>query len=128
MQCPNCKNSNLKYLPWLGQIYECKNCSYRGPLTLEDRMQELQKLLRKIPKEKVTTYSILAKKLKTHPRAVGKLLNINPTNAPCYKVINSDGRLGGYASGLKKKIQLLKKDGIEIRNNKIDLRKYIYKF
>ena len=34
-ECPKCKSKHLKYLPWLGEIYECKKCGYRGPLTLE---------------------------------------------------------------------------------------------
>ena len=95
-----------------------------------NKMEELQRLLAKIPKGKVTTYKILATKLGLHPRHVGKLLSQNPypIKYPCYKVINSDGRLGGYSSGLKRKIQLLKKDKITIRNNSIDLTKFYFKF
>ncbi len=94
-----------------------------------NKSQLLYKLLLKIPKEKVTTYAELAKVLKSHPRAVGKMLNYNkhPEKYPCYKVIMSSGKLGGYDPGMKKKIQLLKKDGIEIKNNKIS-DKFIYRF
>ena len=92
----------------------------------------MQLLLTKIPKGKVSTYAILARKLKINPRYVGKLLSKNtyPSKYPCYKVINSDGRLGGYTSknGLKDKIKKLKKDGIEIKNNKIDLKRYCHHF
>jgi alkylated DNA nucleotide flippase Atl1 len=96
-----------------------------------NKMKEMQLLLAKIPKGKVSTYGILAKKLKVHPRYVGKLLSKNPDGIkyPCYKVIKSDGSLGGYTSknGVKDKIKKLRKDGIEIKNNKINLKKYLFK-
>jgi alkylated DNA nucleotide flippase Atl1 len=94
-------------------------------------MKEMQLLLAKIPKGKVSSYGLLAKKLKIHPRYVGKLLSKNPDGIkyPCYKVIKSDGVLGGYTSknGVKDKIKKLRKDGIEIKNNKINLKKYLFK-
>ena len=63
-------------------------------------------------------------------RAVGNAMNKNPyaPEVPCHRVINANGKLGGYASGLKKKIQMLKAEGIEIKDNKIDLNKYEYKW
>lgn len=96
---------------------------------MKSKQQLLYKLLLKIPKGKVTTYKILAQKLETHPRAIGKMLNCNkqPEKYPCYKVIMSSGKLGGYEPGIKKKAKLLKKDGIEIKSNKINER-FIYKY
>ncbi len=97
-----------------------------------NEIKKLQKLLKLIPKGKVTTYSILAKKLRIHPRGVGKLLSKNPdTNKyPCYKVVYSDGRIGGFSSpgGIKEKIERLKKDGIEIKNKRIDLKRFLFSF
>lgn len=92
--------------------------------------RRLSCLLKKIPKGKVTTYGILAKKLRMNPQAVGKLLSKNtmPEKIPCYKVIMSDGRVGGYSGGLKRKTLLLRKDRIEIKNGKIDLKKYCHDF
>lgn len=53
--------------------------------------------LRKIPKGKTTTYKELAEKFSTSPRAVGMILKSNKDKSvPCYKVIKSDGSLGGY--------------------------------
>jgi hypothetical protein len=48
-------------------------------------------------------------------------------------VIASSGHLGGYSGCIKgkmitKKTLLLKKDGIKIENNKIDLKKYLHRF
>jgi len=34
MECPVCKNKRMNFLPWLGMIYECKKCGYRGPLVI----------------------------------------------------------------------------------------------
>lgn len=79
-----------------------------------DKMREMQLLLAKIPRDKVSTYGILAKKLKIHPRAMGRLLSKNPDGVkyPCYKIIRSNGSLGGYTSkrGIKDKIKKLKKE------------------
>lgn len=86
-------------------------------------------LLRQIPRGKVSTYGAIACALGDilASRAVGRILHVNPyEDAPCYRVIYSDGRIGGYAGGIEKKIDLLKKDGIEIKNGKIDLNKYLF--
>jgi methylated-DNA-[protein]-cysteine S-methyltransferase len=88
-------------------------------------------ILKKIPKGKVTTYKAIANKLNTKAyRAVGRAMNKNPyaPKIPCHRVVNSNGELGGFASGLKNKIKLLKKEGIKIENNKIDLKKFEFKF
>jgi O-6-methylguanine DNA methyltransferase len=82
----------------------------------------LQTLLCQIPKGKVTTYGALALKLGTSPRAVGAMLAKNdPKKAPCYKVVMSDGRLGGYSGpgGVARKAQLLKQDGILIKGGRV---------
>lgn len=63
-------------------------------------------------------------------RAIGNALgeNTNFEKVPCYRVVRSDGKIGGYARGPKIKIKLLKNDGIEIKNKKIvDLKRFLYK-
>lgn len=92
---------------------------------------KIQRILLKIPKGKVMTYKELAKKIKTSPRAVGHILKRNPCpqTYPCYKVIRSDGRIGGYLGKKNsRKVLLLKKDGIVIINGRIDLSRFGYKF
>jgi methylated-DNA-[protein]-cysteine S-methyltransferase len=91
--------------------------------------KELFNLLRKIPKGKVTTYGELAKALGIHPRKVGILLRKNPfpVKIPCHRVVCSNGSIGGYSLGIKKKIKLLEKEGVEIMNGKIDLKKFGFK-
>jgi len=96
--------------------------------------QKVWNLAKKIPKGKVSTYKEIAKKLKTKAyRAVGQALKQNkkPIVIPCHRVVNSDGSLGGYA-GVKnsiKKIKLLKKERVEIKNNKIiNFKKHLFRF
>jgi len=85
-----------------------------------------------IPKGMVSTYGILAKSLKSKAyRAVGNAMakNPNPISIPCHRIIRSDGSLGGYVLGINKKIQLLKKEGINIKNNKVvNYKSKLYKF
>jgi len=91
-------------------------------------------LLKKIPKGKVTTYKEIARALGTKGyRAVGQILkkNTNPNEIPCFKVVRSDGNIGGYCGSMNKteeKINKLKLDGIIVNNGKIDLNRYMYKF
>lgn len=88
-------------------------------------------LLKKVPKGKVTTYKDLANALNTKAyRAVGNAMNKNPYApvVPCHRVVKSNGDVGGFAHGQKKKINLLKKEGVEIEDGKIDLEKFSYKF
>lgn len=98
--------------------------------------EKVYNLASKIPKGKVSTYGNIAKALNSKAyRAVGTAMNKNPfsvkkknqTYVGCHRVINSDGRVGGFASGTKKKIEMLKKEGVEVKNGKVDLKKYLYK-
>lgn len=73
----------------------------------------------KIPRGRVTTYSALARALGRPgaARAVGNALNKNPHlgAVPCHRVVRSDGRVGGYARGAKKKAALLRAEGVIMR-------------
>ena len=84
--------------------------------------QNVYKLCKKIPKGRVSTYGAIANALGNKcARAVGNALNKNPYApvVPCHRVVKSNGEVGGFASGTKNKIKLLKKEGIEIKGNKI---------
>ncbi len=92
--------------------------------------KKIYNITKKIPKGKVSTYKEIANKLNSKAyRAVGNALNKNPYApiVPCHRVVKSNGEVGGFASGTKNKIKLLKKEGIEIKDNKIDLKKYLFK-
>ena len=95
----------------------------------ENRVYELCK---KVPKGRVTTYKEIGDRVGIKGyRAVGMALNKNPfaPKVPCYRVVGSDGNLVGFASGLKKKAEMLRKEGINVKNNKIaDFGKVLFKF
>jgi methylated-DNA-[protein]-cysteine S-methyltransferase len=85
--------------------------------------------LKKIPRGKVSTYKALGKKFKLHPRVVGLIMSRNkhPELYPCFKVVKSNGELGGYSGvgGAKRKAELLRKDGVEFKR-RIRMEKYIW--
>lgn len=68
-----------------------------------------------IPKGKTLTYKEVAKKAGSvnASRVAGNILNKNYNlRIPCHRVIRSDGKTGGYNRGAKKKVELLKKEGV----------------
>ena len=83
----------------------------------------MYEIVKKIPKGKVLNYKQVAQ-LTGFPRAwraVGNILNKNPDpkTIPCHRVIKSDGKIGGYKNGVKKKIALLKKEGLKIKKRRL---------
>lgn len=88
-------------------------------------------ILRKVPRGKVTTYKALAEKMGTRAyRAVGNAMNKNPyaPKVPCHRVVGSKGEMTGFASGVNKKISILRKEGVEVVNGKVDLNKFEFHF
>ncbi len=97
-----------------------------------EKAKKVYNLVKKIPKGKVTTYRAVSEVAGIHPRAVGMILHVNPdpVGVPCYRVVKSDGQLGGYggAGGVRRKKELLMKDGIEIKENRVNLKKHFHGF
>jgi len=117
--------------------------------------EKIYSKLKQVPKGKVTTYKALAKSINSKAyRAVGTAMNKNlhgylisskairnlrPETrgyskrtsgfflVPCHRCINSDGFVGGFASGTRNKIKMLKKEGVKVKNNKIDLKRFEHK-
>jgi methylated-DNA-[protein]-cysteine S-methyltransferase len=91
--------------------------------------EKIYSILKKVPKGKVITYKDLAHRAGTRAyRAVGTALKNNPYAplVPCHRVVKSDGFIGGFLGSndpkskeVKKKIKMLRKEGITIKNNKI---------
>jgi len=89
--------------------------------------EKVYRITRKVPKGKVSTYKLIAEALHTKAyRAVGQALRNNPyaPAVPCHRVVASDGRIGGFngqtkGMQIKKKVALLRKEGIEIKNGKV---------
>ncbi len=92
--------------------------------------EQIYTYLTKIPKGKVVTYKQIAEYLgnKNLSRVVGNVLHKNPNEEkyPCYKVVNSKGKLSkNFAfGGIEKQKEKLEKDGIEVINYTVDLSKY----
>jgi methylated-DNA-[protein]-cysteine S-methyltransferase len=87
--------------------------------------QKVWALTARIPRGWVVTYADIAHKLGTKAyRAVGNALNRNPyaPQVPCHRVVGSDGSLTGFASGVKKKRDLLVEEGVAVTSWKADLR------
>ena len=88
-------------------------------MNFTDRVYHTVKL---IPKGKVSTYSLVAKRTgkPKASRAVGNALNKNPyKTVPCHRVIRSDGTVGGYAKGTKNKIKILQKEGVGVKSGRV---------
>ena len=81
-------------------------------------------LLRKIPQGSVSTYGDIASALgnPNASRAVGRILgrNPNPVVVPCHRVVRSDGTLGGYTGGVKRKRELLEKEGLTFSGDSLN--------
>lgn len=94
--------------------------------------EDVYRVIKKIPRGKVATYKAVARAVGRPGayRAVGNALNKNlrAPKVPCHRVVKSDGKIGGYAGGVKEKIKLLKKEGIQIKNNQINLKKFGFRF
>lgn len=91
-------------------------------------------VLKKVPAGKVTTYKEIAHALNTKAyRAIGIAMKINKNApiVPCHRVVCTDGKIGGYygndIKNIKKKIELLRKEGVVV-NGKVDLRRHLFKF
>lgn len=97
-----------------------------------DFYEEVYNLLLEIPDGKVTTYGRIGELLgnRRYARAVGNALHANPDRKkyPCYKVVNSKGRLSAnYAfGGIEAQKKHLEAEGIEVIDYKVDLKKYGY--
>lgn len=92
--------------------------------------QQVYNYLLTVPKGKVVTYGQIAQMLGNPKlaRAVGNALHTNPNPSlyPCYKVVNSRGRLSFHFAfgGMEAQQKLLEQEGIEVHGGKVDLKKY----
>jgi methylated-DNA-[protein]-cysteine S-methyltransferase len=97
-------------------------------LKISDFQKMVYAATQKIPKGKVATYGWVARAIgfPNATRAIGNALNKNPfaPRVPCHRVIKSNGSVGGFADGTRKKIELLKKEGIVIKDGRVSNGKY----
>ena len=112
--------------------YSLSNKNKSGA-TSNDLAYKVYEYLTLIPKGKVVTYKQIAEYLgnKGLSRVVGNILHKNPDNNkyPCYKVVNSYGKLSSSFAFGGKNIQkkLLEHDGIVVDGDLVDLSIYQWK-
>ena len=77
--------------------------------------QKVYAVVAKIPRGKTMTYAEVARRAGSPraARAVGNIMHNNPDTkkVPCHRVVRSDGAVGGYARGTKKKVAMLRREG-----------------
>lgn len=97
----------------LGEYFAGQRRSFEIPMDVEgtDFQKKVWRRLQAIPYGQTASYAEIAKSLKSEKavRAVGAANGRNPISilVPCHRVIGADGKLTGYAGGLKAKEKLL---------------------
>ena len=99
-------------------------------LVTDSPTKRIYEAVKKIPKGHVATYGQIAE-MAGNPRmsrAVGNALHKNPDplHIPCFRVVNSKGELAGAFAfgGGKAQAELLREDGVEVVDGKVDLETY----
>ena len=86
--------------------------------------KKIYKKLLQVPSGKITTYGELSRAigLKNGQRLIGQIMKKNPfpVIVPCHRVVKSKREVGGYAFGVNIKRNMLTKEGICIKNNRIE--------
>lgn len=91
--------------------------------------KKVYETVKKIPRGQVTTYAVVARVIDNPcaARAVGNALNKNRFHdVPCHRVVQNSGFVGGYAWGSKKKVRILKNEGVIIIKNYVDIRYIVW--
>ena len=103
-------------------------------LVTDSPTRRIYEAVKKIPKGQVATYADVAEMAgdRKMARAVGNALHKNPDPAtiPCHRVVNSKGELAGeYAfGGAWKQAEILKSEGVEVIDGKVNIEKYRIRF
>lgn len=99
-------------------------------LVTDSPSKRIYEAVKKIPRGCVATYGQIAELAgdKKMARAVGNALHHNPDpdTIPCYRVVNAKGELSGAFAfgGIHSQEALLRADGIEVVDDRVDLTKY----
>ena len=99
-------------------------------LVTDSPTKRIYEAVKKIPQGHVATYGQVAELAgdKKMARAVGNALHKNPDpgHIPCFRVVNAKGELAGaFAFGGKDaQAELLRQDGVEVADGRVDLKKY----
>ncbi|BAL80585.1 MGMT family protein [Caldisericum exile] len=123
-----CKENNIDFLAeFLKLLKEGRSVFFIDFEKIDPSIRLILETVYKIPYGTVTTYGEISKKVfntNDYARFVGSALSKNPIPVliPCHRVIDRNLRLHGFSGGLTLKEKLLKAEGIEIKNGKVDKR------
>ena len=99
-------------------------------LVTDSPTKRIYEAVKRIPKGHVATYGKIAE-MAGDPRmarAVGNALHKNPDpeHIPCFRVVNAKGKLAGAFAfgGEDVQAELLRADGVEVINGRVNLEKY----
>ena len=99
-------------------------------LVTDTPTKRIYEAVKRIPAGKVATYADVAEMAgdRRMARAVGNALHHNPDpeHIPCYRIVNSKGELAEafVFGGEDIQAKLLMADGIEVKNGRVDLKRY----
>lgn len=84
--------------------------------TIPPFYQQVYEATSLVPRGRVSTYAAVARFLGKPKavRAVGNALHVNPfaPKVPCHRIVKSDGRVGNFVDGTKRKVKILTQEGI----------------
>jgi methylated-DNA-[protein]-cysteine S-methyltransferase len=112
----------------LGEYFKGERLKFDVPLSLvgTDFQKNVWKKLQRIPFGKISSYGEVAQKIGSPKaaRAIGGANNKNPLPLfiPCHRVVGASGDLVGFAPGLSPKRWLLRFEGHELSNDRINIR------
>ena len=99
---------------------------------MKNSFELIYDVVKRIPKGKVATYgqvAFLAGNIRWS-RVVGYALHQNPdpANIPCFRVVNRFGEPSPafVFGGVNRQIELLENDGINLKDGRVDLSKYLW--
>ncbi|MGB9769374.1 MULTISPECIES: methylated-DNA--[protein]-cysteine S-methyltransferase [Caldisericum] len=123
-----CEENNSKFLnEFIRLLKEGKGLLSIDFESINPSIRPVLEEVYKIPYGAVATYGYISKKVfntNNYARFVGSALSKNPIPVliPCHRVVDRNLRLHGFSGGLTLKEKLLKIEGIEIKNGRVDKR------
>ncbi len=112
----------------------CADCTTSGyDKAINPFNRAVYAYLKTVPQGKVVTYGQVARAIGAprSSRQVGRALHVNPQPGiiPCHRVVFRDGSLApAFAfGGMQIQAELLRAEGVEVEDGKVDLAKYDWK-
>ena len=118
---PNAHPTLSTALLQLGEYFNRKRKRFDLPLDFSGATKFQRRIFERlmgIPYGRIVSYGDIADEMGEPgaARAVGQAVRANPLPivVPCHRVVRSDGRLGSYSGGLRRKVALLRIEGVDV--------------